>query len=315
MGFEFGVLRKLDHTVTLYCFILVVAFVIAVEYVLGILEYFLEGSRLYSKMVKMIYKELMLMGMLTFCVMMIEAVPKDEEDVIEEEWLAAIDFSQVYLFFVTFFFVLHAFYLMMMSVSAVTEYRLMFSERTSELIESLQAVKKSFVGSFLFYRKLFPLSTPRYHAEFSLIQALFVRLYRLPEDLDFPYYLSGCFDRFALAIINRSMFTWVVLLFLVICNYARIRYNLTRRVLVYVFTSLNWEVPAAVEISDQFMTTNGTLLVFFICGVLLVLYTILLTLISRIYKARCVVLLCMHSFLPLPPLLCSYPLPSHCFPC
>ena len=151
MGFEFGVVRSLDFKITLYCFVAVVVFVILSEYVLGILEYFLEGSRLYSRMVKMIYKELMLMGMLTFCVMMYEAVPRDEEDEKEKAWLEAIDFSHVYLFYVTFFFVLHAFYLMIMSVSAVSEYRLMFSERTDALVESLREVKRNPFSSLLFY--------------------------------------------------------------------------------------------------------------------------------------------------------------------
>lgn len=285
MGFEFGVVQKLDFKVTLYCFVIVVAFVIGVEYVLGILEYFLEGSRLYTKMMHMIYKELMLMGMLTFCVMMYEAVPADKDNIVEVEWLEAIDFSHVYLFFVTFFFVSHAFYLMAMSVSAVSEYRLMFSERTASLVDGLQNLKKSCIGSTLFYRTLLPFCSTKYHVEFSMIQSLFTRLYKLPEDLDFPYYLSGCFDRVALKIINRSMFTWAVLLFLVICNYARIRYNLTGRMCTYVFAQLGWEVPD--ELSGEGPTTlNSTLFVFLICGTVLVMYTVLLTLISRIYKAR-----------------------------
>lgn len=285
MGFEFGVLQKLDFKITLYCFVIVVAFVIGVEYVFGILEYYLEGSRLYTKMIHMIYKELMLMGMLTFCVMMYEAVPTDKNDVIEEEWLTSIDFSHVYLFFVTFFFVSHAFYLMAMSVSAVSEYRLMFSERTASLVESLQDLKKSCIGSCLFYLKLLPVCNTRYHVEFSMVQSLFTRLYKLPEDLDFPYYLSGCFDRVALKIINRSIFTWIVLLFIVVCNYSRIRYNLTGRTFKYVCGLLGVQVTDE-EAGRGPTTLEDTLFIFMVCGTVLVVYTILLTLISRIYKAR-----------------------------
>lgn len=288
MGFEFGVIRHLDFKITLFCFVLVVAFVILVEYVLGIMEYFMEGSRLYTKMVRMIYKELMLMGMLTFCVMMYEAVPADEEDVIQKEWLESIDFSQVYLFFVTFFFVMHAFYLMMMSVSAVTEYRLLFSERTSEVVESLESLKSNTIGTALFYMKLVPFSTTRYHAEFSMLQSLFNRLYRLPENLDFPYYLSGCFDRFALRTINRSMFTWVVLLVFVIANFFRIRYNFTQRIFTLLFHTFGFDISIADVENDRHLTTNDTIYMFGACGVLLVVYTIALTIVSRIYKARLV---------------------------
>jgi hypothetical protein len=286
MGFQCGVVRELDFQVTFYCFTLVVAFVILAEYVLGTVEYFMEGSRLYSKMLKMIYKELMIMGMLTFCVMMYESTPEDKEDVIAEEWLAAVDFSQVYLFFVTFFFVMHAFYLMIKSATAASEYRLLFSESTTTVIENLKAAKQSCWGSFLFSLKLLPISNARYHAEFSMIQALFMRLYRLPENLDFPYYLSGCFDRFALAIINRSMFTWIVLLFLVVCNYVRIRYNLTEEMFAVVFDAVGWKVSEVKEFSDRYLGFTDTLYVFSVCGIFLVLYTVAMTVISRIYKAR-----------------------------
>lgn len=299
MGFQFGAVRELDFQVTLYCFTLVVAFVIISEYVLGVVEFFMEGSRLYSRMLKMIYKELMIMGMLTFCVMMYEASPEEENDPNAEEWLAAIDFSHVYLFFVTFFFVLHAFYLMIKSATAASEYRLLFSESTTTVIDRLRGAKESWLGSCLFSMKLLPISSARYHAEFSMIQSLFMRLYRLPESLDFPYYLSGCFDRFALATINRSVFTWVVLLFLVACNYVRIRYNLTEALFALVFDSLGWKVSEVTGLSDRHLTFTETLYVFSVCGIFLVLYTVAMTIVSRIYKARCVLhYLCATSSSP-----------------
>lgn len=286
MGFKFGVLTELDFKVTLYCFVLVVAFVIAAEYVLGILEYFLEGSRLYSQMIEKIYKELMLMGMLTFCVMMYEAVPRDETNEVEHEWMESIDFSHVYLFFVTFFFVMHAFYLMAKSVSAVSEYRLMYSERTELMIEGLQNLKSSWWGTFLFNLKMLPFCSTRNHVEFSLTQSLFTKLYRLPEDVDFPYYLSGCFDRFALRTINRSMFTWVVLLFFVALNYFSIRYNFTGEVFRVVYGYLDIPLTEAEATGRKHYSAEDVMFIFAVCGVLLVLYTFILTLITRIYKAR-----------------------------
>lgn len=285
MGFKFGVLTELDFKITLYCFVLVVAFVIAAEYVLGVLEYFLEGSRLYSQMIEKIYKELMLMGMLTFCVMMYEGVPRDEEDVLEREWMEAIDFSHVYLFFVTFFFVMHAFYLMAKSVSAVSEYRLMYAEKTDLMIENLQNLKSSWWGSFLFNLKMLPFCSTRYHVEFSLTQSLFTKLYRLPEDVDFPYYLSGCFDRFALRTINRSMFTWIVLLFFVVLNYISIKYNLIVVAFEAVYGYLGVPLTEAQQTATD-LSPKDVLIIFAISGTLLLLYTIILTLITRVYKAR-----------------------------
>ena len=227
MGFEFGVITSLNFNITLYCFIAVVSFVILFEYLIGIMEYFLEGSHLYSHMIQMIYKELMLMGLVTFCVIMYEATPTGGISETEEDWINAIDFSHVYLFFVTFFFVMHAFYLMFMSVWSSSSYRSMFTEKTVDLMAVLNKVKSNWWDKFLFNVKALPLCSVRNRVEFSMIHSLFVKTYLLPVDFDFPYYLSGCFDRFALKTINRSMFTWIVLLVIVAFNFLRILVGLS----------------------------------------------------------------------------------------
>ena len=248
MGFEFGVITNLNFDITLYCFIAVVSFVIVFEYLIGIMEYFLEGSTLYSHMIQMIYKELMLMGLVTFCVIMYEAKQDGAVSETVENWITAIDFSHVYLFFVTFFFVMHAFYLMFMSVWSASSYRSMFTEKTLDLLGSLEKVKASSYEAFLFSVKQLPLCSVRNRVEFSMIHSLFTKTYLLPEGFDFPYYLSGCFNRFALRTINRSMFTWVVLLVIVACNFFRI------------FVGLSCAVPEEEEAAERRMqgTAYGT---------------------------------------------------------
>jgi hypothetical protein len=44
-------------------------------------------------MIQMIYKELMLMGLVTFCVVMYEATAKGGVSETQENWISAIDFS------------------------------------------------------------------------------------------------------------------------------------------------------------------------------------------------------------------------------
>jgi hypothetical protein len=291
MGFEFGVITDLDFSITLYCFIAVVSFVVVFEYIIGIMEYFLEGSHLYTHMIQMIYKELMLMGLVTFCVIMYEATPTGGISEDEETWITAIDFSHVYLFFVTFFFVMHAFYLMFMSVWSSTTYRSMFTEKTLDLAAALEKTKANWWENFLFSVKELPLCSVRNRVEFSIIHALFLKTYLIPEDFDFPYYLHGCFDRFALRTINRSMFTWVVLLFIVLCNFVRIAVGWSCR------------VPAEEEAVEErrFLTEENegtgeghdgckeeTMYIFLGAGLALIAYTLILTMVSRLYKLRLV---------------------------
>jgi hypothetical protein len=283
MGFEFGVITDLDFSITLYCFILVVTFVILFEYLIGIMEYFLEGSRLYTHMIQMIYKELMLMGLVTFCVIMYEAAPEGGVSETEETWLSAIDFSHVFLFFVTFFFVMHAFYLMIMSVWSASGYRSMFTEKTIDLLAVLEKVQANAWESFLFSISQLPVSSVRNRVEFSLLHSLFCKTYLLPLDFDFPYYLSGCFDRFALRTINRSMSTWIVLLAVVLLNFIRIALGWS----CHVKGEEGEEVNAhELEESDDSSCEEETLYVFLMCGLALMAYTTILTVISRVYKLR-----------------------------
>jgi len=241
---------------------------------------------LYTHMIQMIYKELMLMGLVTFCVIMYEATPTGGISETEESWISAIDFSHVYLFFVTFFFVMHAFYLMFMSVWSSSSYRSMFTEKTSDLAIALEKVKSNWWDRFLFSVKELPLCSVRNRVEFSIIHSLFLKTYLIPENFDFPYYLSGCFDRFALRTINRSMFTWVVLLFIVACNYVRI--------------AVGWSCNVPSEETDEerrLVEEEGgghdrckeeSMYIFLGCGLALISYTLILTMITRVYKLRLV---------------------------
>ena len=162
------------------------------------------------------------MGLVTFCVIMYEATPEGGISEVEENWISSIDFSHVYLFFVTFFFVMHAIFLMVMSMGSAASYQSMFTEKTSDLcaaMEDAKDKKNSWCNFSIFAGSSFSLQK---RVEFMLLHSLFKKTYLLPYEFDFPNYLSGCFDRFALRTINRSLFTWWVLLGMVGLNYGRI---------------------------------------------------------------------------------------------
>ncbi len=102
MGFHFGLIDTLDPKVSLYAFIGVISFVIVFEYGIGILEYFLEVHPLYNRIAQVIYKELMLMGIISFSIIMYEAKntspTEDQLNIIK-----SIDFAHIILFYVTIF--------------------------------------------------------------------------------------------------------------------------------------------------------------------------------------------------------------------
>jgi hypothetical protein len=213
MGFEFGSVAHLDTQITLISFIAVILFVNLFDMITGIMEYFLEDSKLYNRMIQVIYKELMLMGLVSFIVVLTEAAQTTQFTLSHkgEEWFKAVDFAHILLFFVTFFFVCHALYLMNKSISSSHKYKYMFGESYHDLIEELNKFTgkarnnsfsfSSFLSSFIFNCSSFlsfSSSSLRDRVEFKLVTVLFRDAYNLPEDFSFAYYLSGfCFSSVA----------------------------------------------------------------------------------------------------------------------
>lgn len=295
-GFYFGAISYLDPTKTLICFLFVIAFVITFEVVIGVMEYYLEGSTVYNRMVQMIYKELMLMGVVSFIVIMIQAArTADSYDLAQKgsDWILGIDYSHIVLFFLTFFFVVHAFYFMRQSILSASRYRNMYSVTLPNLIKELEFVQANPQSSFFYYLQYLPLSHLRDKVEFFLTLSLFRDTYWLPVEFNYADYLSGCYSRYALRTIDRSFFTWGIILLLVILNY-------TREVFGMRFDGCGQVVHgdddgggggghrrlsgAPPESTEQ--CVHGLLKLFLLAASMLCLFTLFMMYISRIYKIR-----------------------------
>lgn len=281
MGFEFGMVDALDPKLTVACFVGVVAFIVFFDYVSGILEYFVEKRHLYHRMIKVIYKELMLMGLVSLAVDMYVAGMGDRADKVEG-FLSAVDFAHIVLFYVTIFFVLHAISLIKLSLSIESTYREYFAEKTTDLRQKVQTALDHPVSRFFFFQKYLPFSHTRDLVEFSLIHSIFYSTYALPPEFNFSAYLSGSFARFSLKTIKRSLSTWLVLLVLVIINYARLMAGYG----CVVSEQEDDEGRRRILRISNAECRGETVQLFLFCGGLVVLYTFLVVIVSRYYRIR-----------------------------
>ena len=70
MAFSFGILGEIDADVATVAFIITILFLTGFEFLTGGLEYVIRDNIIYNQMLQRIYKELMIMGFITFVIAM-----------------------------------------------------------------------------------------------------------------------------------------------------------------------------------------------------------------------------------------------------
>lgn len=275
MGFTFGVANELDPDISLFAFFAVIAFLIFFDYVSGVVEFFLEKSPLYNRMLQMMYKELMLMGLVSFSIVMFEAA---EGAGAANATVEAIDFAHILLFYLTLFFVLHAFFLMGISILNEKKYRNVYLEDLNQLITKIKDNSRNPIWNFFFHLESWPFSKVRQHVEFHLLNTLFLNTYLLSETFDFSTYLSISFGRYALKSTNRSLFSWIIILFILIINYTRLQIG---------YGCLS---SSQVQTDDRLINNTNcksyTVRMFGLAGIIYCVYIAIIIFISHYYKKK-----------------------------
>jgi hypothetical protein len=163
----------------------------------------------------------------------------------------------------------------------------MFLDKFQHIIDDYEELKKENSWRYFLSRlEYLPLSPVQDRIEFALVQILFQNTYFLPEGFNFASYLTGCFDRYALQTINRSMFSWLVLLVMAVLNYIRTHIE-----------SFNVSCAAAphrrlggTDTGDDDIRAKECglfhLRFFLGCAIALVSYTIIVMIFARIYRKR-----------------------------
>lgn len=299
MGFRFGLIQSIDPATTVVCFVIVVAFVIVFEHATELLEVLLEENHVYSKILQIVYKELMLMGVISFSIVMYQASKPDDLSAQESSAIESIDFAHIVLFYMTFFFVLHAFYLIRISIDNFHRNRVHYAETAASLLQKLAAVEGRpwWSPARLLYHSEFFLTPLREKVEFKVVQSIFFALYLVPRNFDYPAYLTRCYERYALKTITRSLLSWLVLLLAVLANYLRLfaGYSCTihgvveaeHRRWLSAPDGYGYAYGADVD-ADNDRCRKLTMREFLAGGALLTLFNLCLLVAARLYKLRLV---------------------------
>lgn len=320
MGFKFGLIQSLDPILSLKTFVAVVAFIILFEYVTEIIEYLLEESYAYSKMLQIIYKELMLMGVISFGIIMYEAANENTSAGMYDT-IVAIDFVHIMLFYLTIFFVVHAFYLIRISIFIYRKYRHYFAMSLTDLAERVGILAENpwSIANILFRSDFILLSSLRDKVEFKMVQSVFNALYLVPKNFNYSAYIAGCYGRYALKTINRSFLSWIMFLMIIIVNFLRLYIGYTCT--IHQKSAAHRHLLDEMSIEEEELLGGGsygggtygggsshgssshhyadtsqvdedcrklTIREFLAAGAMVVCYNVILLIVSRIYKLRLV---------------------------
>lgn len=202
-----------------------------------------------------------------------------------QKWIDIFDFAGYIVFFISIFFVMHAVYIIVLSVMSAKTYDSYFAESLAHVITDIQSAKTS--SRDLFYKMRFLSFSPlRERAEFKIINALFRDTYLIPSHFNFGLYLSGCLEKYSMRIINVSYVSWLILLLLFGVNYMRVKYgNLN----TYNCGPFRKDSSPDVHSENDNISQRCALLqlqYFFICGVLMLLFVFCVHFMGKLYIIR-----------------------------
>jgi hypothetical protein len=216
-GFAFGVILQIDISVATVAFVSTICFLLLFEFLTGALEYFFEEKAIHLKILQKIYKELMIMGFVSLALTLYNASSPHSASINDK--IVIFDIVHYIIFFICIFFVMHALYIMVLSIFSAKTYESLHSMPTSEVIQRIVNTESSWLSRFAF--KYLPFNSLARTIEFKVIYVLFRETYNLPRSFDYGAYLSGCFERYALKVLNMGVWSWVVLCVLAVANFVR----------------------------------------------------------------------------------------------
>eukprot|EP01041_Mallomonas_annulata_P002189 gene2189-4259_t len=210
MGFQFGAVYSISSATGTSSMIAIVVFLVFFEYVTDAVELLEEGSPATYKMIQKVFKELMIMGLVSFLIVMFDTTQYAEE---AHSVVLALDYCHILLFFVALYFVFQSFLLIRLSDYLAMQYEKFHFAEISAILSEYKSLNHT---NFLKYDNL------RRGIEFKTLGIFFHQSFKLPYDFGFSDYLTVCFEKYALRLLDIGPFTWASVIILALINYGRV---------------------------------------------------------------------------------------------
>ncbi|GMH74551.1 hypothetical protein TrRE_jg13455 [Triparma retinervis] len=213
-GSVFGLGALLDVDYTTVCFIGIIFFTIMFELLDERMYEALEGS-VYLEMMQKVYKELTILGFISFGVFM--AI--NTNAVAHGKALLAFEFAHIVVFFSAMFFILQSILMMLLSKSIKKRIDNICAQSIPELLNKYHSTgMREYTSKF--HTKMYKFIDLRNEMEVKILQHFFEEQYAL-EGFDFAAYLHSCYDSSFLELCEVEVSSWLFFIFLLLLNLLR----------------------------------------------------------------------------------------------
>ena len=223
-----------------------IGFTVAFEYCLHHIEHQLRSHTHYLKILSKVYKELMILGFISFSILIVLQVFDLDTSTSE-----TLEFVHVWFFFIALLYAIHVLVYMWLARRDKRRYDVATYRRIPDLLESykqmqlLETTRRSQAAAGRHYWSRFvvwcwdvsdvsyfsavlssiyqPAATKLYaQMQFHIVRSLFIRTYNLPPHFDFAKYLRRCMSKHITEQLDIKETSWLILVLFLIINVVRV---------------------------------------------------------------------------------------------
>ena len=235
-------LPDLDFELATWCMVSLIVFTILFESLLHRMERQLLAHTHYLKILSKVYKELMILGFISFSILIILQVFSLSTATTE-----TLEFVHVWFFFIAVLYAIHVLVYMWLARRDKRRYDVATHRRIPDLLEQFRvtqiaaqriqedrslcaAVPRniqwlasasliSSVFSSIYQSKVTQLYQ---QMQFHIVRSLFIRTYNLPSDFDFAKYLRRCMSKHITEQLDIKETSWLMLVLFLFINVIRV---------------------------------------------------------------------------------------------
>ena len=211
-----------------------VVFTVLVEFLTHKLDHMLHHHHeQFAKLAAKIYKELMILGMISFVLTMcLQAEQQTALSTIfgTKSWLVAFEFGHLAIFFLAIGTILQGLYFLFIMIATAKAWDDYANQEASHLLEDRAAGKRGLcdymppiIGFFGCCK------SHRSNVDFAILHDFFLQTHLLPLNFDFSKYLWETLAIYSTEAIEIEHYTWLFLLIVVWLNYGRVAAHLTQQ--------------------------------------------------------------------------------------